>query len=108
MLERAYKVILYTPLGERNGMLELMISEAKINGYLNILQHKESVEGELNDDSTCKLRGKIVTLMSKFCYEAVGKMDCDSIDLTIHGGRSELKMKGIAVASGHQSQGGKS
>ena len=107
MLEQDYIVILFTPLGERNGLLKLKISEAQINGYLNILGHTESIEGELKNGGACQLRGKIVTLMNEFYYEAVGRMDYNGIDLTLHGGHSELKMKGNAVAPTGQLQGGK-
>lgn len=97
MIEQKYKVVLYTPLGERKGMLGLVFSDDKISGYLEILGHRESVLGDLDHGGNCKLAVKIVTLMSKFCYEAVGRIDDKSVDLMLYGERNELSMKGSAV-----------
>lgn len=97
MLQKNYKVILDTPLGKRNGILELVISETKIDGYLTIFQNREPVTGELSNDGSCRLSGKFVTLMSEFYYEATGRINCDHIELTLHGGNSVFQMKGIVV-----------
>lgn len=102
MLQQNYKVILDTPLGKRNGILELVISETKIDGYLSIFQNRERVTGELFSDGSCRLSGKFVTLMSEFFYEATGRINGDNIELTLHGGSSIFQMKGIAIAQTQQ------
>ncbi len=102
MFQQNYKVILDTPLGKRNGILELVIFERKMEGYLNIFQSKEPVTGELNSDGSCRLSGKFVTLMSEFYYEATGRINCDNIELTLHGGNSVFQMKGVAITQTQQ------
>ncbi|WP_099468732.1 hypothetical protein [Konateibacter massiliensis] len=102
MNQQNYKVILETPLGNRNGILELNISKTKIDGYLYIFKNREPVTGELSSDGSCRLRGKFVTLMSEFYYEATGRIDCDYVDLILHGRSSVFQMKGIASTQAEQ------
>lgn len=83
-------------------MLEISFSDDKISGYLEVLGHREPVLGKLAHDGTCKLAVKIVTLMSKFCYEAVGRIDHKSVDLMLYGERNELSMKGSAVTDSNE------
>ncbi len=106
MLQQNYKVILDTPLGKRNGILELVISGTKIDGYLDIFQNREPLTGEISNNGSCRLSGKFVTLMSEFYYEATGCINCDNIELTLHGGSSVFQMKGTAITQAQQNKEG--
>lgn len=105
MAEQNYAITLDTPLGIRNGTLELEIFGTKINGYLSIFRSRESVAGELAGDGACRLSGKFVTLMSEFFYEATGHISRDNIALTLRSGQSVFPLEGIAIPQAEQVQG---
>lgn len=97
MSDRNYAIVLNTPLGKRNGTMALHISGERVDGYLDLFQHREAVCGELRGDGSCWLHGKFVTMMSEFYYEAVGWLDQSRVELTLRGRRGEYQMLGTAA-----------
>ncbi len=115
MLKETYDFTLYTPLGQRNGLLELTILDYKENssnhnldnsflkfnlyGSLSIFQNKELVTGQIYKDGSCYLKGMIVTLSNKFPFIAFGKFNYEEIKLAfyIKHDRHTHKLKGTAV-----------
>lgn len=108
MSKQNYAITLDTPLGIRNGTLELEILGTKIDGYLSIFRSREFVIGELADDGTCRLSGKFTTLMREFFYEATGHISRDNIALTLRSRQSVFPLKGVAIPQTEQVQGDES
>ncbi len=89
MVERNYQICLLAPLGERNGTMYFHETGGKVDGYLNVLNEKNSFCGVLSKDGALTLTGGIRTLISTLQYTATGmisgrnillnlKMDSDS------------------------------
>lgn len=53
MPEYIYDVVLKTQLGLKRGIMSLHIEQENINGYLDILQHSEPFNGEIDITGDC-------------------------------------------------------
>ena len=62
MLERKYRILMQTPIGDRAGTLEVQIEQNKIHGYLDMLNHSEPFVGSI-DEEGCNDR----LLLGTFC-----------------------------------------
>ena len=95
-----YTITMNTPAGLRYGNLLLNIKQDDISGYLDILNHKNSLSGKLLEHGQCELRGVIISLMRQLKYTAVGKFDSYSIQLTLKERNSSYQLYGTAKTGG--------
>lgn len=65
--------------------MRLDICQYEVNGYIEILEHRESCRGEIDEEGFCKLYGCIVTLMQKINYIASGVINENEVSLMLHG-----------------------
>lgn len=93
-----YQIVMQTPLGQKQGQLQLEVQENKVFGYLDILGYTQPIHGRIEADGSCQLEGHIVTLMRTFPFIADGWVTDDSISLTLRGDRNVFRIKGTAAA----------
>lgn len=90
-----YNITLDTELGAKNGTMQICINGNKANGILTLLRHSEPFFGDISSDGTCKLYGKIVTLMKEITFEATGKISKKTLRLNMHLDKSDYVLTGI-------------
>lgn len=73
-MKREYDITLFTPMGEKHGVLILFISENHVNGELKILEQITAVDGEIYNGNNIKLTGSLITLVRKIPFTAEGKI----------------------------------
>lgn len=83
-----YNVTLTTPVGIRYGYLELNVEQDLISGWLDILNHKSQISGQILKNGTCKLTGTLISLMQNFNYTATGCFNTHSIELLLMGNKN--------------------
>ena len=98
-MDRAYDIRMQTSIGVRLGHMTVCRRDDEINGYLEILNHKEPFEGTIDADGNCKVAGTIITLMRTIHYVAIGNMTPDSLTLSITDGHHVLDITGTACSS---------
>lgn len=91
-----YTIKMMTPVGVRNGSLVLNINHNNIFGYLDILNHKNPLSGKILKQGRCELNGKLVSLMRKSDYIAVGTFDSHLIQLTLKEEKNSYQLYGVA------------
>ncbi len=90
-----YNVVLDTELGKRKGKMQILVQGNKIEGILNLLKHTEPVYGNINTDGSCRLQGKIVTLIKEISYVATGYIRSDELYLKFKIGANNYLLKGL-------------
>ncbi len=98
-----YTITMITPVGRRDGSLELNISHDEISGYLDILNHRNLLSGKILKHGWCELNGELVSLMRKSYYTAVGTFDSHSIQLMLKEAKNSYQLYGIAKDRGLES-----
>lgn len=96
MSERIYIVCLQTPLGKREGTLAVEKNGQTLNGWLDILKHREPFEGIVDADGNCRISGEFVTLMRRVPYTAIGQISGSSIQLDVKSEQNSFGLSGIA------------
>lgn len=104
MKENTYKIELQTPLGKRKGTLFTETDGQKLDGWLDILKHREPFEGNVNEDGTCKISGELVTLMNRMPYAATGQISGSVIHLNLKCGRNMFELTGTACPESEESK----
>lgn len=97
MIVNRYDIIMRTPLGERQGQLRLAVKGRQISGNLDILGHTNPICGRMEADGRCRLEGQVVTLLRTLPFTADGRVDSDSVDLTLRGGQHEFQIQGAPI-----------
>lgn len=82
---KIYDVLMNTPLGQRKGVLKAKIENGKLTGFLSLFGHTEPIEGTVDENGNCSLRGKFITLMQSVDFAADGTIDCDTLRFAIKG-----------------------
>lgn len=54
MSTNTYRILMKTPLGERHGTLVLERNGSMLNGWLDIMKHREPFEGTVDEMGNCK------------------------------------------------------
>ena len=72
MEERAYAIRLSVPLGARSGTMLLREQDGHIDGWLDVMRHRNELTGQLAPDGSMTLSGSIRTLISRIAYTARG------------------------------------
>ena len=91
---KVYDILLHTPLGKRQGELKAKIENGKLTGFLSLLGNTEPIEGTVEADGSCSLKGKFVTLMRSVDFTADGTIDYDALRLAVKGSSGYYKMLG--------------
>lgn len=92
-----YNVVMKTPVGLRQGIIDLCIVENRISGTIDILGHIEPLEGYIDSKGKCIISGRIITLMQTIQYKAVGQISQSRIDLKLQGEKNVFYLTGIAL-----------
>lgn len=82
---KIYDVLMNTPLGKRKGELKAKIENGKLTGFLSLFGHTEPIEGTVDENGNCSLKGKFITLMQSVEFTADGTIDWDTLRLAIKG-----------------------
>lgn len=83
MLERKYKVYMYTPMGAKKGILLIQQEGTVLKGWLDILLHKEPVNGTVDEEGNCLINGVFITLLNSVYFTAAGKITDSHINLSL-------------------------
>lgn len=95
MSEKIYMIYMQTPLGERKGTLFAEMNGQKLNGWLDILKHREPFEGNVDGNGNCRISGELVTFMSRIPYVAIGQISDSAIHLKVKGERNTFELSGV-------------
>ena len=95
MKEYIYDVILHTEIGERIGSAAVRIHENQVSGILTLLNRTEHFKGSVAQDGTCRLSGKMISLMREIPFEAQGSITAQNMELTLYAARGSYTLTGI-------------
>ena len=94
MNHKTYQVIVYTPLGNKSGVLECDIDRDTVEGTLTLLGNTQSIRGTIATDGTCHLEGSFVTVARTVPFTATGKLCESTASLLLCGERSVFRLTG--------------
>lgn len=97
MEDLLYDVILHTVIGKRRGTLTARILEDVFQGELYLLNHSEQLTGRISADGSCELSGVLHTLSKQIPFTASGQIRKESLELTLHDGKSTYRLTGITA-----------
>lgn len=97
MKRRIYNIILRTPIGARYGSINLVLAGKGLSGTLDLLERSNPFCGRVDGCGNCTISGQLVTLMRTIKYTAVGKITDESIELSLQGDQSNLKITGNII-----------
>ncbi|MGN1191391.1 MAG: hypothetical protein ACI4S0_01860 [Dorea sp.] len=97
MLKRKYNILMETPIGDRPGTMEVQIEYGQVNGCLNVLEHSETFEGEIDEQGNCCISGKIITLLNTIPYTATGRIETDTLELALKGKKNIFNITGTRI-----------
>lgn len=95
-----YEITMVTPAGIRYGSLQLNVNQYDVSGYLEILNHRNSISGKILKNGQCEFTGVLVSLMRKLQYTATGSFDSHSIQLTLKEEKNSYQLCGTAKIGG--------
>ncbi len=81
MLEMKYEVYMSTPLGRKPWMLLIQQEGSCLTGWLEILRHKERIDGSVDENGNCQIKGIFITLLNTVPFVATGRMTDSCIHL---------------------------
>lgn len=85
----SYAITMKTPLGERKGQLSLDCGNGWCQGMLTLLGAQTFVQGTLDENWRCELKGELRTLLRSLPFAASGTLRPDRLSLMLlAGGRS--------------------
>lgn len=97
---KIYDIILHTPLGKKKGELKAKIENGKLTGFLSLFGHTELIEGTVDENGKCSLRGKFITLIKSVDFTANGIIGYDVLRLAVKGERNCYEMMGALRGTG--------
>ena len=83
MGEKNYRICLTAPLGARNGTMVFHETGGKVDGWLNVMNEKNSFSGVLSKDGQLTISGVLRTLISTMHYTAAGTISGRKILLNL-------------------------
>ncbi len=96
---KTYDICMYTLLGKKYGKMFAQISRQKLDGWLEIMNHREAFEGVIDENGNCKISGVFVTLIHSVPYTAAGIISDDTVSLKLWDSRNTFELSGTAVES---------
>ena len=94
MQKNKYTVALMTPIGIRNGIMDIQIRGRTASGIIHILGKAQPFSGEIDEGGKCKFSGKIETLKRIIFYDAIGIVTRDKIELSLKGNAESFRLMG--------------
>lgn len=92
-----YDIELDSELGKKIGNMRFLIKGTQIKGYMTILEHCEPFKGCIASDGTCRLEGKIKTLIKEFKYVATGKIGRERICMNMNIDQANYRLTGTTA-----------
>lgn len=99
---RIYDILMNTPLGQKKGELKAKIENGKLIGFLSLFGNTEPIEGSVDEDGRCSLKGRFITLMKSVDFTADGTIDIDTMRLAVKGDRGCYEITGRLRRQGGQ------
>lgn len=97
-----YDILMNTPLGQKKGELKAKIENGKLIGFLSLFGNTEPIEGSVDEDGRCSLKGRFITLMKSVDFTADGTIDIDTMRLAVKGDRGCYEITGRLHRQGGQ------
>lgn len=94
MQKTTYNIALRTPIGIRNGTMDVQIHGKKASGMMHILNRSEPFQGQVDENGACSFTGKLVTLMRTIPYRAVGLISRENVELSLTGEKESFHLTG--------------
>ena len=94
MQKATYAIALRTPLGIRNGTMDIQIHGKTADGMMHLLNRSEPFRGLIEEGGKCSFTGKLVTLMRTIPYRAVGQIQNGNVDLSLMGDKESFHLTG--------------
>ena len=91
---KIYDIILHTPLGKKAGELKAKIENGKLSGFLSVLGHTEPIEGTVDENGNCSVKGRLHSLMKSVDFTADGTIDYDALRLAVKADASYYEIMG--------------
>ena len=83
MVEKKYRICLIVPLGNRKGEMVLREDSGLVEGWLDLMNEKNTFSGELSADGQLIFSGTLRTLVNTLHYMATGIISGRNIILNI-------------------------
>lgn len=83
MSETTYRICMSVPLGKRNGTMLLRRTGESIDGWLDVLEQRNTLSGFISSDGQVSLSGVLQTLLSTVPYTAAGTISGRKILLNL-------------------------
>lgn len=103
MWNRKYDITMQTSIGARYGTMLLTVDAGNVDGILDNLKKANPFHGKINENGSCRIKGKLTTLMRTIPYEGEGKITRDAFFLKLTTERESYDLSGLA--SGPSSKG---
>lgn len=97
MWSQMYNIVLHTPIGPRYGTMEVHGDSGKVAGFFNVLMGKNGFQGVVDEENWCEISGQLKTLMRTVFYSAAGKLNRDSLCLTMYTEKGALEITGTPL-----------
>ena len=95
MSEQCYSIVMKTPLGKKYGTLTASVSGTLLHGWLDVLEHRESFEGTIDDVGNCRITGTLITLLRTVSFVATGRLTASDVNLRMQDGRNIFELSGV-------------
>ena len=103
MSDYFYQIVMRTPIGAKHGKMTARVEGISVSGSIELLKHREPYTGTINDGGDCAITGQLVTLMRTLPFSGRGRINADSVFLSIEGGRERFEIEGIPVSAKKES-----
>ncbi|MGN1328504.1 MAG: hypothetical protein ACI4V4_02270 [Eubacterium sp.] len=96
--ELTFDIRMQTPIGIKIGKMSITNEKGILNGYLDILKKSEPFTGTIFSDGSCRINGKIVTLMKTVAYTASGVIENSMLSLEVLCGKNKFYITGNLIS----------
>ena len=82
-------------MGNKFGNISFNIIGGTISGKLKILNHTENINGTIDRSGYCRIKGNIVTLTRNIDFVAAGKIESETLTLSVKDERNIYEITGL-------------
>ena len=97
MYENAYNILMQTPVGVKYGTISFNVTDGKISGEMDMLNHCEPITGTIDEFGYCHITGQIVTLVRNIDFKATGRIYNGNLNLSARGERNAFEITGVPL-----------
>ena len=99
MIDGTYTLAIDTPFGRKPGTAELRTVGDKVQGVIDApMVGKQRLEGRAEGEDAFSAAGTLkIMLMGKVTYDLRGKVEGDSIRITIQSSKGDFELEGTRV-----------